>query len=188
MNRLVAALLGALMVSAWGCGEPPQNEPSADVATPVPAQDTRTAIPAPIAARLPVSLNTVMVAMINPAADPLWIAAWRNPATDKDWRELERRAVQLELGGTLLSVPGTGPLDENWAASPKWQQWALQLRDIGTEAVAAVQARDIGGISAVGDAVVEICEGCHRDFKLAMPTGGEFGELSPSAAEFESDR
>lgn len=135
--------------------------------------------------RLPVSLNTVMVAMVNQAADPIWVAAWRNPESDADWRELERRAVQLELGGTLLTVPGTGPLDDTWTSDPNWQKWAQQLRDVGTDAVSAVRARDIGAISAVGDAIVEICEGCHMDFKLALPTGGEFGELSPTSADFE---
>jgi len=76
-------------------------------------------------------------------------------------------------------------LDDNWVANSAWQKWSLQLRDIGTEAVAAVKIRDIGGISAVGDAIVEICEGCHAEFKLALPTGGEFGELSPTASDLE---
>ena len=137
--------------------------------------------------RLPVSLNTVMVAMVNQAADPLWVAAWHNPETDEDWRALERRAVQLELAGTLLSVPGTGPLDEAWTSETMWQQWSGQLRDVRASAVAAVHARDIEAISNVGDTIVEVCEGCHRDFKLAFPTGGEFGELSPTAEDFEPE-
>ncbi len=135
--------------------------------------------------RLPVSLNSVMVAMINQAADPIWVAAWHHPETDKEWRELERRAVQLELGGALLSMPGTGPMDDEWAGNDKWQHWASLLRDVGTGAVAAVKARDLEKISSVGDRIVEVCEGCHIDFKPALPTGGEFGELSPTTKDFE---
>ena len=135
--------------------------------------------------RLPVSLNSVMVAMVNQAADPIWVAAWHQPETDKEWRELERRAVQLELGGALLSIPGTGPLDEEWASNEKWQNWASQLRDVGANAVVAVKARDLDGISTVGDRLVEICEGCHIEVKPAYPTGGEYGELSPTAEDFE---
>jgi len=135
--------------------------------------------------RLPVSLNSVMVAMVNQAADPIWVAAWHHPETDKEWRELERRAVQLELGGTLLGIPGTGPMDDKWASSEKWQKWSNQLRDVGAGAVVAVKARDLDKISKVGDSIVEICEGCHLDFKPALPTGGEFGELSPTARDFE---
>jgi len=135
--------------------------------------------------RLPVSLNSVMVAMVNQAADPIWVAAWHNPKTDKEWRELDRRAVQLELGGALLGIPGTGPMDVEWASNEKWQKWANQLREVGAGAVVAVEDRDLEAISRVGDVLVEICEGCHIDFKPALPTGGEFGELSPTARDFE---
>ena len=151
-----------------------EPEPAVTVAAPQPTAVTR----------LPVSLNAVMVAMVNQAADPIWVAAWRSPESEADWRELERRAVQLELSGALLSVPGTGPLDDKWTSNSQWQNWAGQLQSTGEDAVAAVKARDLQAISAVGDAVVEICEGCHMDFKLALPTGGEFGELSPTTDDF----
>lgn len=154
----------------------PMAEPEAAVPVEVPQPATVT--------RLPVSLNAVMVALVNQAADPIWVAAWRSPESEADWRELERRAVQLELSGALLSVPGTGPLDDSWTSNAQWQKWASQLQRTGADAVAAVTARDLQAISAVGDAIVEICEGCHMDFKLALPTGGEFGELSPTADDF----
>ena len=32
--------------------------------------------------RLPVSLNEVMVALVNHSAVPIWLADWRNPETD----------------------------------------------------------------------------------------------------------
>ncbi len=180
-SKILTAALASVAMTA-GCAEQAE-QPSAPAAAPAPAPAVEAA-PAGVM-RLPVSLNSVMVAMVNQAADPIWVAAWRNPESDADWRELERRAVQLELGGTLLTVPGTGPLDDNWTSDANWQKWAQQLSDVGAEAVDAVKARDIGAISSVGDAIVEICEGCHIDFKLALPTGGEFGELSPTAEDFE---
>ena len=154
----------------------PVSEPNPVVAV----EDT----PPTTVTRLPVSLNAVMVALVNQAADPIWVAAWRSPESEADWRELERRAVQLELSGALLAVPGTGPLDDSWTSNSQWQQWAGQLQSTGAEAAAAVKARDVQAISAVGDVIVEICEGCHMDFKLALPTGGEFGELSPTADDY----
>jgi len=33
-------------------------------------------------------------------------------------------AVQLEVGGALLAIPGTGPNDQEWVADPAWQAWA----------------------------------------------------------------
>lgn len=170
-------------VFSWGCAE--QVEQQAQPATQQTAIQEEAPLPSAAIMRLPVSLNSVMVALINQAADPIWVAAWRNPASDADWRELERRAVQLELGAALLTVPGTGPLDDTWTNNPNWQQWAQQLREVGADAVTAVRSRDIDRITTVGDAVVGVCEGCHMDFKLALPTGGEFGELSPTAGDFE---
>ena len=52
---------------------------------------------------------------------------------------------------------------------------------------AAVSARDMKAISASGDEIVEICEGCHIAFKPDLPTGGKFGELSPTTKDFEED-
>jgi len=167
-------LVGASLLLTTACSE--QKAPTSEKAPATPAQATM---------RLPVSLNSVMVAMVNQAADPIWVAAWHNPKTDKEWRELERRAVQLEIGGALLGIPGTGPMDAEWAGNEKWQKWSDQLREVGAGAVVAVKARDLDAISKVGDRIVEICEGCHLDFKPALPTGGEFGELSPTARDFE---
>ena len=136
--------------------------------------------------RLPVSINDVMVAMVNEAADPIWVAAWHQPTTDAQWRELERRAYQLELAGSLIAYPGTGGLDDKWTAKPPWKKWSNQLRDAGAAAIVAVEERDSNQISQVGDQIVEVCEGCHRDFKLAFPTSGRFGELSPTAEDLEN--
>ena len=145
-----------------------------------PAETERAVAPVPQGYRLPVSINDVMVALVNDAADPIWMAAWREPETDAEWRELERRAYQLKLAGSLIAYPGTGALDAKWTAKPTWKRWSDQLRDAGTAAIDAVAARDNARISQAGDQIVAVCEGCHVDFKLAFPTGGKFGELSPT--------
>ena len=137
--------------------------------------------------RLPVSINDVMVALVNDAADPIWMAAWKEPESEADWRELERRAYQLQLAGALIEHPGTGALDHKWAAKPTWSRWSQQLRDTGIDAVAATQNRDLGAISGIGDQLVEICEGCHIDFKLPHPTGGKYGELTPAPSDVYDD-
>ncbi len=133
--------------------------------------------------RLPVSINDVMVALVNDAANPIWMAAWKAPKSADDWKNLERRAYQLQLAGLLIATPGTGALDEKWAAKPAWQQWSNQLRYTGADAVAAVQNRDLIAIANIGDQLVVVCEGCHTDFRLPFPTGGKFGELSPSPSD-----
>lgn len=158
-------------------------------ATEAPSQTEATAATAAAEPelRLPVSLNDVMVALVNYAADPIWVAAWNDPQTDKDWRDLSRNAYQLEIAGALLRYPGTGPLDDEWVAQEGWGEWADQLREVGADAVGAVNSRNKEVISKVGDRIVEVCEGCHADYKLDMPTGGKFGELSPTAADLEDE-
>ena len=91
-TRAACLLLVLVLVPFSGCGAG-----DADAARPEAA---RAAGPsADPAVRLPVSLNEVMVALVNHAANPIWLAGWRNPQTDDDWRELAHDASQLRLAG-----------------------------------------------------------------------------------------
>lgn len=126
---------------------------------------------------LPVSLNEVMVALINKAADPLWAASWNSPQTEQDWRELEHLAYQVELGGALLKYPGTGPLDREWTSSPDWQALSEQLSQDGARAVNAVRSRNRDLMDRAGGQLVDTCEACHRAFKPDLPTMDMFGDL-----------
>jgi len=133
---------------------------------------------------LPVSINEVMASLINHSADPIWVAAWRNPQSEQDWRELEHLARQLQLGGSLLTIPGTGPVDLQWTQRSGWQDYATKLAESGARAVNAARSRDIELIARAGDEIVEICEGCHVDFKPDFPTMNIYGELSPTRDNF----
>lgn len=132
-------------------------------------------------ASLPISINEVMASLINHSADPIWVAAWRNPQNDEDWRELEHLARQLQVGGALLTIPGTGPADRVWTDNAEWRAYAQQLSNSAARAVNAARAKDVGLISRAGDEIVDICESCHIDFKPAIPTMNIYGELSPTA-------
>lgn len=129
--------------------------------------------------RLPVSINEVMASLVNHAADPIWVAAWRNPQTDTQWRELEHLARQLEIGGALLSIPGTGPMDEQWTSNADWRNFADQLSQAAARAVNAARARDVQLIARSGDEIVDVCEACHIAYKPDLPTMNIYGELSP---------
>lgn len=138
-----------------------------------------------IEVRLPISINEVMASLINHSADPIWIAAWRNPQNEKDWRELEHLSRQLQVGGALLAVPGTGPLDEDWTGDANWRDHAQQLSAAAGRAVNAAQSKDIVLIQRAGDDIVEVCESCHIEFKPALPTMNIYGELSPTADDLQ---
>ncbi|MDA0689622.1 MAG: hypothetical protein O2948_13365 [Proteobacteria bacterium] len=133
--------------------------------------------------RLPISINEVMASLINHSADPIWVAAWRNPQTDEDWRELEHLARQLQLGGSLITIPGTGPVDTMWTGRESWHEYSMALADSAGRAVNAARSKDVELIARAGDEIVEICESCHRDFKPDLPTMNIYGELSPTAED-----
>lgn len=158
----------ALAVAPAGCS---RSQPGA----PTPAAPAADA-PAGIS-KLPVSLNEVMVALVNESADPIWIAAARPPESDEHWRAVERAAYQIELAGALLAIPGTGARDAEWTANPQWQSFTTALTQAGKQSVAAAEARDIQAVSKAGDVLVEVCEGCHKAFKPDIPTQKKYGEL-----------
>lgn len=131
------------------------------------------------AVKLPISINEVMASLINHSADPIWMAAWKNPQTDQEWRELEHLAHQLQVGGSLLSIPGDGPMDEVWTSNEGWREYAMKLSQAGGRAVNAAHSKDVDLISRAGDEIVDICESCHYEFKPDLPTMNIYGELSP---------
>jgi hypothetical protein len=166
-GKLLPAAVAALALSAVACSPdttpPPTPSPEA-ASTPI---------------TLPVSLNEVMVALINSAADPIWAATWNEPQSERDWRELERLAYQIQIGGHMLQFPGDGPLDQEWVSDPRWVEHSQQLSRDGRRAVNAVRSRDRDLMDSAGGYLVETCEACHRDFRPDLPTMGMFGELSP---------
>lgn len=150
-------MLGVLLVSLQSCDQ--RAAPQAE------------------AFHLPISINEVMASLINHSADPIWVAAWRNPQTEEDWRELEHLARQLQVGGALLSIPGTGPVDELWTSRAPWREFANKLSASAGRAVNAARSRDVELIERAGDEIVDICESCHMEFKPDLPTMNIYGEL-----------
>lgn len=120
--------------------------------------------------RLPVSHEEIMVSLVNLAADPYWAATWNNPQTDRDWRELERATFQIQLGGTLLTVPGTGNMDAEHASDPRWRALATQLSEDGARALNAVKSRNVELMTRAGGQLIQTCETCHREFNPGMST------------------
>lgn len=129
--------------------------------------------------QLPISINEAMASLINHSADPIWVAAWKNPRSDEDWRELEHLARQLQVGGALITIPGTGPVDPMWTGRAEWIEYAEELSAAAGRAVNAARSRDVELIARAGDEIVEVCESCHIDFKPDLPTMNIYGELSP---------
>ena len=82
--------------------------------------------PAVAASSVPlgVSLNAVMVGLVDHASHSIWEAATTEhaPKSDKDWEEVQHHAIQVAAAGTVISMAGTGESDAAWVKNPEWQR------------------------------------------------------------------
>lgn len=158
------AIASALLLSA--CSQAPAPEaakPAADAAiNPTAAPPIKPAI----------SFNVLMVKFVDQVADSVWNAAVEPPKTDADWDQVEFHATQLATTGTLMRVGGTGPKDMEWTNSPGWASFTDKMTEGALAAVQAAKTKDLAALRKAGDDIVLNCEGCHREFKLDLPTEG----------------
>ncbi len=119
-----------------------------------------------------VSINALMVAVVDHSAHEIWDAGNGGTLTGRDWQEVEQHAIQLAASGTLISLGGTGTADTGWVASPEWQRMAQQLTAGAMAAHEAVQNQDQTALMDAGSAIVATCESCHQTFKPDAPTEG----------------
>jgi hypothetical protein len=140
-----------------------------------PAEPTAVAQPAavaPAAPESPVSINAEMVALVDHAGHELWDVEKAGPKAKINWANVEHHAIQLAAAGTLLRSAGTGPSDREWVAATSWQKWAKALSDAGVAARKAALDKNRDALVAANSQLVESCEGCHKEFKPALPSEG----------------
>ena len=122
---------------------------------------------------LPISINSVMVALVDQAAHEIWEGGNQDgDLTDREWMLIEQHALQLATAGSVVSLGGTGPADRGWALSPAWQDWSRKLGVIALEAKEAVDAKSKVALRDAGDKLTDTCESCHKIFKPDLPTEG----------------
>jgi hypothetical protein len=131
---------------------------------------------APVAAphvAVPISVNSLMVALVDQAAHEIWDGGnqTRN-LTAREWLLIEQHSLQLAGAGSLISLGGTGPADQGWALSPEWQDWSRKLSAVALDAKLATDNKDKVALRVAGDRLVETCVGCHKVFKPDVPTEG----------------
>lgn len=119
-----------------------------------------------------VSINAIMVGLVDHSAHVIWNVAETPPKTDDDWYEIEHHAIQLAASGPLIALGGTGQLDHDWVTTPSFRGRAQALTDAAMEALNAVHAKNVDGVNMAGDHIVAACEGCHMEFKPDTPTEG----------------
>ena len=156
---LPSALIALGIVSLTACTP---NKP----AEPAPAKTAAAAV------TLPVSINATMVALVDHASEPLWVAAYKPPKTEAAWKETEYDAYQVAVTGKLIQLAGTGANDAKWVADPAWKTDADAMSVAGMNALKAAQAKDVKALDEAGGQLVEACEACHKQFKPDLTTQG----------------
>ncbi len=124
--------------------------------------------------RLPVSLNEVMVALVDYSSEPLWLDAYEPPTTEEGWMMAEYNAYQMAIGGKTIQLAGTGPNDEDWVIEPEWIKYAEDMTTAGLSALEAAKTRDVAALNLAGDDLVESCESCHKVFKPDLTSMGVY--------------
>jgi hypothetical protein len=154
-----------------GCSPPATTGAAAP--EPAPATSPAEAPAAAQALPLPVTINAVMVAMVDFAADGIWRpAVSEKPLTNNQWLLAEQDAVNLVAAATLITTAGTGVNDAAWIADPDWRQWATDMQNSALQAKDAVGQKDQARLKLAGDHLVETCQACHQKFKPGLPTMG----------------
>lgn len=159
---LVSALAAALTLAACA---PTETEAPTAAAAPEAGKSVREIT-------LPVSINAVMVSLVDHASEPIWLDAYRPPTTDAGWREAEHHAYQAAISGKIIQLAGTGPNDANWVGDRDWIKMSDEMSNAGMDALAAVKAKNIDQLTFAGDRLVAACESCHKAFKPDLPSMG----------------
>lgn len=128
----------------------------------------------------------LMDSMVMPLAQALWDAVIyddpiKGPETDEEWQKVRWAAVSLAETANVLMIPGRpvaapGAVAGEGELSPKeiqelieknrgaWVGHARGLHEIATQAIQAVDAKNVEGLSDVGGTLDSVCEGCHVQF------------------------
>ena len=158
-------LMGCFVLLLAGCTTPAAPPPSNASSTPEPAL-------APVTPQ--VSINAVMVALVDHAAHNLWTVEGEGkaPKNDADWANVVEHAVQIAAAGPAISAGGTGPSDGVWAKAPTWRTYAQQMSDAGVAAEKAANSKNLQALIQANTQLVQTCESCHKEFKPSLPTEG----------------
>lgn len=156
---------GALSVAACTSPAPQESAPVSPAAIEQPVPTTGTS---------EVSINAVMVALVDHAGHQLWNVEveGKAPKTDAAWAVVEEHAIQIVAAGAAITVAGSGPNDAGWVGTPSWHTYAKQMSNAGVAAMNAAKNKDLPALVTANGQLVQSCVSCHKEFKPDLPTEG----------------
>ena len=175
--KMVFAAAGLLVGGLAACGE-----------------QTTTVAPEQSVYKTTATVQDIMDAQIDPAADEIWNSVAsivtangveeKQPRTDEEWEELKLKAFLVIEGANLLAMPGRKVAAEGAALDPgelagetpeamqkametnrtAWVQLAHGLHDAGLEVMKAIEAKSPDQLISAGEVLDTACENCHSTF------------------------
>ncbi|PCJ43604.1 MAG: hypothetical protein COA71_01665 [SAR86 cluster bacterium] len=122
---------------------------------------------------VPVSVNALMVTMIDHSAHYIWdYAALEDMMLEEEWLAVEYYSIQLAAAGPLMTLGGTGEFDNAWAISPQWLSYSMDMSNAAMKALNAARLQDKFLLETAGDELLDACLACHRAFKPEIPSEG----------------
>jgi hypothetical protein len=138
--------------------------------------------------KLTATIQELMNAQIDPAADALWDSVAfiatkagveeRQPRTEEQWQAVRMSALTLMEAASLLSMPGRRVAADDREPGPgelraaeiqsriessrgAFVQFARSLQEAGQKALTAIEAKDAQRLMDAGGVIDEACEACH---------------------------
>jgi hypothetical protein len=125
--------------------------------------------------RQPVSVNALMVTLIDHSAHYIWDYSHTSTLrglTEHEWELVEYYAVQLAASGPLITLGGTGDMDDAWAGNPSWVRYSQEMTDVSMNALAAARKMDKEALQNAANILLDSCLACHNAFKPEIPSEG----------------
>ena len=104
-------------------------------------------------------MSELMVHLIYPTSDAIFYISSRTPKTDSEWSAFQAQALTLAESANLLMMPGRARTQGSWMKDSR-----LML-DAAAGAFTAAKAKDVAGIEAVSDQLLESCTSCHKAYR-----------------------
>lgn len=118
---------------------------------------------------LPVSIQALMLSMIDPSAHYLWdFAARESELGDEQWLAVEQVATQLAASGPMIRLGGTGEDDPQWVQDRGWVIFARMMQSAALSALQAAQTQDEALLAEAGGRLADSCDGCHEAFRPTL--------------------
>ena len=103
-------------------------------------------------------MSELMIDIIYPTSDAILYISTRAPKDEREWIELQGKALMLAEAGNLLMMPGR-------ARDERWMDDARLMRDAGAAAFRAAKNHDLKALEELNEAVYVSCTTCHMHYR-----------------------